>query len=523
MFDQDIKKKIVNTISQYELKCDKMQLQINSFKNIINQLIVTSEGLNYEMDDHLIQLRNKLDADFDPIALEKEVNSLVKIPAKLQKLKVEDRKKTTRLIKQGTDAISRLAKRSHDKRAVSKLQKMLNTEVESHAILVHFNEVLTQCVSSVIKELEDYADCSKEDSTQPGSSIEINSKVNESLQQLLNHLSIPNDLDVKREHIKKNLDKKLTGEGLSDVIDELTELVVDAFNVEQNRFKGFLQQLSNQLRDFEVYLKTTSDNQKQASKESRQLEHGIQDNLSQISDNINEMKNHFDNPNTIEELTVKVKQGLGIIGDRLKEYRENEQKREIEHQKQLMVLQERLSESEQNAEEIKSILSFQKYRINHDSLTGLPNRDCYDEHIVDSMQSWKKNSNEFSMAIGDIDHFKRINDNFGHLAGDKVLKKVATILKSSIRSSDFIARIGGEEFVLIFEHTSSKAALTILEKLRKLIEDCQFFHKEVKVQVSISFGLTTIKSEDDIESFFTRADKALYKAKDDGRNRIEVL
>lgn len=522
MIDQELKKKIVNTISGYELKCDKMQLQINSFKNIINQLILTSVGINYEMDDHLTQLRNKLDAEFDAGALEKEVNGLVKIPAKLQKIKTEDRKKIANLLKQGTESISRLAKKSHDKRAISKLQKMLSTEVESQAILVHFNEVLTQCVSSVIRELEEIPDVSKQDGLE-SNQLEISPKVNESLQQLLNHLSIPSDLDLKREHIKTSLEKKLIGEDLTKVIDKLTELVVDAFNVEQNRFKGFLQQLTNQLRDFDIYLKATSDNHKQASEDSRQLEHGINDNLNQINENINEIKNHFDNPTTIEELTGKVKQSLDMIGDRLKEYRNNEKNRELEYQKKVLVLQEKLSESEQNAEEIKSILSFQKYRINHDSLTGLPNRESYDEHIIDSIQRWKRDPKILSMAVGDIDHFKRINDNFGHLAGDKVLKKVATILKSSIRTTDFIARVGGEEFVFIFEQTSSKAAHAILDKLRKLIEDCQFIYRNDRVDVTISFGLTSIKADDDIESLFMRADSALYKAKDGGRNQVKIL
>ncbi len=515
MIEQELKKKIVNTISTYELKCDKMQLQINAFKNIINQLIINSEGLNYEMDDHLTQLRNQLDAEFDSEALENKVNSLAKIPAKVQRKQAENAQILTNLIKQGTESIGRLAKRSQDKKAVSKLQRMLDTEIESQAILVHFNEVLTQCVSSVIRDLEEIPQMLKQ-SAQEKNFVEISNKVNESLQQLINHLSIPKVLDAKREHIKISLEQQLTGERLSKIIDGLTELVVDAFNVEQTRFKGFLQQLTNQLYDFDVYLKTTTDTHKQASNESRQLEHGIQNNIEQI-------KNHFDNSRTIEELSIKVQQNLKMILDRVRNYRYSEKNREIDYQKQVMELQEKLHESEQNAEEIKSILSFQKYRINHDSLTGLPNRDSYEEHMIDSLQRWKLHSKVLSLAIGDIDHFKYINDSFGHLAGDKVLKKVAMIFKSSIRDADFIARIGGEEFVFIFENTSSKSAQRILEKLRKLIEDCQFYYRDKKVDVTVSFGLTTITASDEIESLFIRADNAMYKAKNAGRNRVEIL
>ncbi|KTD60708.1 GGDEF domain-containing protein [Legionella shakespearei] len=516
MIDQELKKKIVNTISRYELKCDKMQLQINALKNVINQLIITPIGINYEMDEHFSQLRAQLDNEIDPVTIEKKVEHLVLILSQLQKKKAEASRMIPNLLKQSTDSIGRLANKPQDKRAVTKLQKMINTDdVESQAILVRFNEVLTQCVSSVIKELEEHSHLLKL-STSVDVAANISLKVNDSLQQLLNHLSIPQDLDAKREQIKTVLEHKINSDDLSKIIDGLTELVVDAFNVEQNRFKGFLQQLTNQLHDFDVYLKSASDTRRKAADDSRELEDGIQDNINQIKD-------HLDNSTSIEELSSKISENLKMIGERLQEYRANEKQRELEYEKQVLNLQGKLSESEQNAEEIKNLLSFQKYRINHDSLTGLPNRESYDEHILDAMQRWKRSSKVLSLAVCDIDRFKRINDSFGHLAGDKVLKKVATIFKSSIRTTDFIARVGGEEFVFIFELTSSKEAKVILEKLRKLVEECQFYYRENKVDVTVSFGLTTVENGDDIETLFMRADNAMYKAKNAGRNRIEIL
>lgn len=518
MIDQELKKKIVNTISRYELKCDKMQLRIDALKNVINQLVISPIGINYELDEHLSQLKTQLDLDneFDPKAIERKVNTLVRLINKEQKKKSQTTRVLSGLIKQGTESISRIANKSQDKKAVTKLQHMLETEIESQSILVHFNEVLTQCISSVIREMEEHINASKENDSKANTPKEISFRVNDSLQQLLNHLAVPQALDVKRDTIKHRLDNQLTNDGLSKVIDELTELVVDAFNVEQNRFKGFLQQLTSQLSDFDVFLKTSTDLRKQAMSESRQLEHGIQDNIAQI-------KNHLDTSTTIEELSLLIKSNLNMMGDRIREYRASEQVREKEHEKQIHDLQKKLSDSEQNADEIKNLLSFQKYKINHDSLTGLPNRESYDEHILDSFQRWKRKKKILSLAVCDIDHFKRINDSFGHLAGDKVLKKVSSILRASIREADFIARIGGEEFVIIFEETTSKAARVILEQLRKLIQDCQFYYRDNKVDVTISFGLTSIIENDSLESFFIRADNAMYKAKNAGRNRVEIL
>ncbi|MCL5271876.1 MAG: diguanylate cyclase [Gammaproteobacteria bacterium] len=516
MIDLELKKKIVNTIGRYELKCDKMQLQINALKNVINNLIITPLGINYEMDEQLSQFRDQLDQEFDQVAIENKVATLVELFTKNQKKISGSARVISDLIKQSIDSVGRLANSAQDKRAVTKLQKMLDTDVESQAILIHFNQVLTQCVSSVIHEIESLSQVTKVKGITNNSEVAMSLKINDSLHQLLNHLSIPQDLDAKREQIKTILDHQLTSEDLSKIIDGLTDLVVDAFNVEQNRFKGFLQQLTNQLHDFDIYLKASAISRKDASKESRQLESGIQDSIAQI-------RGHLDSSITVEELSVKVSDNLKMIGDRLRSYRKKEQQREKDFEKQVATLQARLSESEQNAEEIKNLLSFQKYKINHDSLTGLPNRESYDEQIIDSFQRWKIHSRVISLAVGDIDHFKQINDNFGHLAGDKVLKKVAMILRSSIRGLDFISRIGGEEFVFIFEDTSGDQAYVILENLRKQIEDCQFCYRDKKVDVTVSFGLTTVAQSDDIESLFMRADKAMYKAKNGGRNRVEVL
>ncbi|CAM3036413.1 GGDEF domain-containing protein [Legionella worsleiensis] len=516
MIDQDLKKKIVNTISGYETKCDKMQLQINALKNVINQLIITPLGINYDMDEQLSKFREYLDEEFNLEELERKVNSLVKQFVKIEHKKTESARLISGLIKQSVDSLSRIATKSYDKRAVDKLYKMLETGVENQVVLVQFNEALTRCVSLVIQELEQLSQASSADEPVKNTDGEISQKINDSLQQLIDHLSIPQALDVKKEEIKTILEHPLTSQDLNKIIDGLTDLVVDAFNVEQNRFKGFLQQLTNQLQDFDVYLKVSSKNHAQGSLESRQLETGIQDNIDQI-------KNHLDNSTTIEELSIKVSQNLKLIGDRIRTFRKNQQRREKEFEQQVVSLQTKLTESQQNAEEIRNLLTFQKYRINHDSLTGLPNREAYDEYLTDSFQRWKMHSRPLSLAVGDIDHFKHINDNFGHLAGDKVLKKVAMIFKSSVRSLDFISRFGGEEFVFIFEETPQQQALTVLEKLRKLVEECQFYYQDKKVDVTVSFGLTTVTDKDDLEHLFMRADKAMYKAKNSGRNRIEIL
>lgn len=346
--------------------------------------------------------------------------------------------------------------------------------------------------------------------------IMINQDVNQSLSQLLEHLAIPQVLQEKLNIFKVRLSNPIASDELPALINSLTELIVEAFSLEQNQFKNLLYELTNQLHDFENYLTLSSQKNRESQQEASQLETGIQTSIAEIKQQVDQSK-------TIEELTAKINQNLGNIAERIKTYRANEEARANEYEEKVKTLQESLIESERGMEEVKSMLSFQQVKINQDSLTGLPNRAAYDDHLLQAYQRWQRNFGDLALGIADIDHFKTINDNYGHLAGDKVLKKVALMFKNAIRKVDFIARYGGEEFIFIFERTPEKEARSILETLRKNIEECQFFYHDKKVDVTVSFGLTSLKKGDDLETLFMRADSAMYQAKKGGRNRVEVL
>ena len=124
--------------------------------------------------------------------------------------------------------------------------------------------------------------------------------------------------------------------------------------------------------------------------------------------------------------------------------------------------------------------------------------------------------------VCDIDLFKRINDSYGHLAGDKVLTIIARSLQRNLRVSDFIARFGGEEFVILMPGTTAEDAKIVAEKLRKKIEQSPFNFKKEPVQITISFGISQFAMDEHADEVFSRADKALYKAKKLGRNQSQI-
>ena len=158
-----------------------------------------------------------------------------------------------------------------------------------------------------------------------------------------------------------------------------------------------------------------------------------------------------------------------------------------------------------------------------DVLTGLPNRRAVEEWAQRQLNAAIRHKFSFCVAMCDIDHFKLINDTYGHEAGDAVLKSFGEILKSISRRSDICGRIGGEEFICIFTHIPVENARLVVERIRKYLEQTAFFFDGRKVTVTSSFGIADLKSDSppEFNQLLAQADKALYSAKRKGRNRVE--
>ncbi|TYK65931.1 GGDEF domain-containing protein [Colwellia echini] len=152
-----------------------------------------------------------------------------------------------------------------------------------------------------------------------------------------------------------------------------------------------------------------------------------------------------------------------------------------------------------------------------DKLTQLNNRTRTDQFLPSAIENAKKHKQPLIFIIIDIDHFKKVNDTHGHLVGDDVLIMFATILKDSAKSGDYVSRWGGEEFVLVWQNLHFEPAVEKANDIRNMIADSHF---PVVGKVTASIGLTVLTEQDDIEDLISRADKNLYQAKEDGRNRV---
>ncbi len=174
-----------------------------------------------------------------------------------------------------------------------------------------------------------------------------------------------------------------------------------------------------------------------------------------------------------------------------------------------------------NSEEKIIKLNKELHALAHkDPLTGTQNRLAFMKTMEEEIERAKRYGEPLSVIMFDIDFFKKINDTYGHGTGDEVLKKLVDIIEKNLRKSDKLFRIGGEEFVIILPNTDIEKAKIVAEKLRKAICKTNFGRPG---RITISLGVTSYLKEDNEDTLLDRVDEALYMAKNNGRNRVEVI
>lgn len=256
------------------------------------------------------------------------------------------------------------------------------------------------------------------------------------------------------------------------------------------------------------------------SSQQMNLKEGI-DYKESLSYDMNMIKQCFNMSSDIEYIKKAVFGKIENIKDGLAEKREQDILHLQETEGSLKKIRARMKDIQQEADKAKKS---QEPALDsmHDALTGLYNRNIYNKRIEESLAEFERYKTSSALIVCDIDHFKNVNDTFGHKVGDLVLKKIATLIKRNLRKNDFIARYGGEEFVIILSHTHSNEAFKIGEHLRTKISEARFlYNKEKEIRLTVSGGISIFREGDNPNTVFERANKALYDAKRSGRNMIK--
>ena len=185
-------------------------------------------------------------------------------------------------------------------------------------------------------------------------------------------------------------------------------------------------------------------------------------------------------------------------------------------------LKKRLEEANNQIRKLTSELEESKREASIDFLTQVANRASFDRAITDLVNDFYRRNYPFALLMIDIDNFKKINDTYGHQAGDYVLRELARVLKSQLRARDIIARYGGEEFAIILPGVTFSQAIRVAERLRRAVEKHLFKYGDKVIPVTISIGVALMREGLDETALVEKADKALYLAKRSGKNQVKT-
>jgi diguanylate cyclase len=352
------------------------------------------------------------------------------------------------------------------------------------------------------------------DSPEPSYSS-VAKHIEDTLLGLLDDLTLPERHRPQAEAMRDRLQNGLNWYELLPILDDLATLMLAITDSGQHAFEAYLQQLNERLESFQSNLQAASEGHADNRSAAREMD-------TQIREQVDGLQSSMQEAADLDDLKRVLENHLeGLLGT-MDQHQKQRHEREQEVAARLHGLAERVAHMEQEALGYREHLEEQRQKALIDPLTNLPNRAAWSERLDHEINQWQQHGNTLLLAMLDLDHFKRINDNYGHLAGDKVLKIIASVLRKRLRGTDFIARFGGEEFVLLMPDTVPSAGAKLLEKLRASIEACPFHFKGEPVTITISMGLTAFKPGEHSDLVLKRADQALYRAKHAGRNQVAL-
>ncbi|MFF7707220.1 diguanylate cyclase [Pseudomonas sp. NPDC007930] len=343
----------------------------------------------------------------------------------------------------------------------------------------------------------------------------VASHIESTLLGMLDDLSLPDKLLPLAESMRRRLSSGLNWYELLPLLDDVAVLMLGISDHGQLELQHYLAELNERFDHFIDQLQAASEGHSQSQGAAEQLDDSLREQVGDLRESVSQASDPGELKRTLETRFD------GLIGT-LDQHRKQREQRDQEVAERLQGLAQRVASMEQEAQEYRESLEVQRQKALIDPLTGLPNRAAWGERLALAIEHREHNDAPLQVAIFDLDHFKAINDTYGHLAGDKVLKIVATVLSRNLRAGDFLARFGGEEFVALMPASTSGDAAALLETLRQAIEACPFHFKGVRVTITVSIGTTAFRPKEAGEPALKRADQALYRAKGDGRNRIAL-
>jgi len=342
--------------------------------------------------------------------------------------------------------------------------------------------------------------------------------VREVLIRLLECMTLPEELVDRVQDIRNGIQAVREGESWDGILEQIADLiqVIRTRTLQEKQgIEEFLVQLGERFQEVNRQLQGSEKYYDDAHQAGKQLDSEVKAGISGIDSSVRDATD-------LTQLRADVQTHVDAVLVHMAKHRDEEKKRYQEAKAQVSSMSERLQDLENETAELRSRIKQERDQAKVDPLTGIPNRLAYEERLEHEVARWKRFATPLVLVMWDIDLFKKVNDSFGHRAGDKVLRTIARTLESSIRETDFVARYGGEEFVQLMTGSSLEECLQVADKIRETIKKTGFHFRDQAITITASCGLAELRDGDSVEQWFERADKALYKAKQEGRNRCEL-
>jgi diguanylate cyclase len=553
--DNTWREKYLNSLDEQEKLEKRFQHELESLRRALVRVTVVAEGQDQELDLILNRLREELrggikgdltslftaldqqaikfetSKDESALSIREAIHNIVK---PLQKLKPSRNSKKTI-----DDFLSQLPARSKKVRLYPALLEQLS--IIQKEVLEQIEQPKTGFLDKFLgakKEPENIADEAAnhnsqtlsaadwvypkpEDLKSENSTLSANSNnyltaefitgISAVLTAFLSNLENEIAIKTQAESIRLQIEHGLAADAVIPTLENLRNLVMEAYLAANSAFANYLNSVNLELSEiYSIVGNAVRENQTQS-----QAGEALQASMIQ---GMQQLEKQAANATDLTQLKSQVKSQIDHIKQALDSY---QQSAKFSLGDQLEELSKKIKTLETESEKNRENLETQRRKALSDPLTELPNRQAYNERAVTEVQRWQRYNRPLTIAIFDIDNFKKINDNYGHQAGDRVLKVIGRSIAKRLREVDFFCRFGGEEFVALMPETTAEIAIPVLDKIRDAIANAAFNYKEQPLSITLSIGLTEFRDKDSLDSAFERADQALYKAKQSGRNQIQ--
>jgi len=536
----------------FELKAQDADESKAVLQRLLMRICLSAEGLNPNLDIELKALRDDIKSQTsDAKGLSERLKRIDKILVGVDEAKAKDGEVFITLVAELLDSLQLLQPPRGQKSSIKKLSRSVNKQQinasQNMSVLAEYVSIQSKVISWIQSgenkssgfigrllqgnssppqakpigknglghELDIEAEGTKNtDEIIPGFSA-ISTHVQATLNHLLDQLTLPQSSERSVATLREKIDGKLNWYELGPTLDDVASVVLSAVGKGQREFGSFLTDIDERLFKIQGFVMNTLRANGGMREEEKALDKTMRERISQ-------MTNSLEQADDVEALKASIKSHVDSLSLVLDKFSEEGSRVDALNAEELDAMTLRFREMEEETSFFRKRLKEERSKALTDALTQLSNREAYDERFMLEFERWQRYKKPATLVMVDIDHFKDVNDHYGHLSGDKVLQILAKEIQKRIRKTDFVARYGGEEFVIVLPETDIGVAMSVIEKMREMIAKLPFHFREEEVQVTVSCGVVEFSDDVDASGLFDRADRALYQAKSLGRNRVEA-